>query len=244
MKFSSRPQNIVILTGAGISAESGIKTFRDQNGLWENHSIMEVASPRGFYENPDLVLNFYNLRRQQLLSDEVTPNLAHKSLVDLESKFNGKIHIVTQNVDNLHEQAGSQNVYHMHGELLKVRCEKTSQVYETKSDVIKDTKCECCQEGGNLRPDIVWFGEMPFHMNEIENLLLNCDLFICIGTSGQVYPAAAFIDLAKEGVSCTTIEVNTEETQISAKFDNVLLGKASDQVPMLVSDILEIKLNS
>jgi NAD-dependent deacetylase len=242
MKLSTRPQNIVILTGAGISAESGIKTFRDQNGLWENHNIMEVASPRGFYENPELVMRFYNARRKQLLSEEVIANPAHLALGELEAKFSGRVNIVTQNIDDLHERAKSNNIFHMHGELLKIRCEHCSTVYSINEDVNPDSSCQSCGTKGTLRPDIVWFGEMPFHMDHIEELLLECDLFICIGTSGQVYPAASFIDFAKEGKECVAIEINKEETQITPKFDYFLQGNASDQVPMLVHEILHQKL--
>ena len=166
-------KNVVVLTGAGISAESGIKTFRDSNGLWENHAIEDVASPEGFARNPALVLDFYNQRRRQLFSDEVAPNLAHEALVRLEEKF--PITIVTQNVDNLHERAGSSNIIHMHGELAKMKCSRTGTKYAVEGDLVGKDRCQCCDQEGTLRPDIVWFGEMPYYMDRILELLDTCD---------------------------------------------------------------------
>ncbi|MDD0853422.1 NAD-dependent protein deacylase [Halobacteriovorax sp. GB3] len=229
--------NIVILTGAGISAESGIKTFRDQNGLWENHDILDVATPQGFERDPELVHRFYNLRRAQLLSDEVKPNQAHFALARLEKEFNGQVVIVTQNVDNLHEKAGSKNVLHMHGELLKMRCSKSKQSFSISKDITSARACPCCLEEGNLRPHIVWFGERPFHMNEIQQALSTCDLFLSIGTSGQVYPAAMFVDLAKESLA-HTVEFNTNSTDVSDKFDEHRLGKAGVEVEKFVDELL------
>ncbi len=239
MKLNSRPRHIVVLTGAGISAESGIKTFRDANGLWEDHDIMEVASPSGFDRNPDLVHRFYNQRRAQLLSDEVKPNLAHQALAKLENKFSGKVTIVTQNVDNLHEEGGSKNVIHMHGELIKMRCKETTKVLSIKGEISTSDKCPCCFIQGNLRPHIVWFGEHPQHMYEIENELNACDLFISIGTSGQVYPAAMFVTIAKNS-GAYTVEVNLEETNISDNFDEHLVGRATQKVSELVDHILSL----
>lgn len=233
-------KNIVILTGAGISAESGIRTFRDQNGLWEDHDIMEVASPGGFERNPSLVYKFYNLRRKQLLSDEVSPNPAHYSLAKLEEEFKGKVNIITQNVDDLHERSGSKNVIHMHGELLQMKCIRSKEVFSIKTNFDGHTNCPCCLQTGNLRPNIVWFGERPKHMHEIESLLRNCDLFISIGTSGQVYPAAMFVNLAKGNSNCVTIEVNKEETHVSHNFDYLLSGNASKELPPLVNQILSL----
>lgn len=231
-------QNIVILTGAGISAESGIKTFRDQNGLWEEHDIMEVASPQGFERDPDIVYRFYNQRRRQLLSDEVSPNSAHIALKELERKFKGKVNIITQNVDDLHERCGSKNVIHMHGELLKMRCVKSKKVFLIKNDFNIKTTCPCCLENANLRPHIVWFGEMPFLMGKIEQLLNECDLFISVGTSGNVYPAASFVNIATSSSKCLAIEVNKDGTEVSHNFDIHMTGQASVEIPKLVQSIL------
>lgn len=236
-------KNIVILTGAGISAESGISTFRDENGLWENHDVMEVASPEGFKRDPDLVYRFYNERRAQLISDEVQPNSAHLALAELEKNFSGNLTIVTQNVDDLHERGGSENVIHMHGELLKVRCQRSLKIFDEKEAINTSTLCECCKSKGNLRPHIVWFGEIPLYMDKIENLLKSSDLFITIGTSGQVYPASMFVQIAKLETACRTIEVNLETTEISWNFDKKIQGKAGDIIPKLVAQILNNKLD-
>ncbi len=234
-----KPKNIVILTGAGISAESGISTFRDKNGLWENHDVMDVASPSGFDRNPELVHKFYNQRRNQLNSENVIPNAAHKALAKLEEEFEGEVTIITQNVDNLHERAGSNNVIHMHGELMKMRCVESGKILLWKSDLSVDTKCPCCFKKGNLRPHIVWFGEFPLFMDKIEKKLNDCDLFISIGTSGQVYPAAMFVNMVKAN-NQLAIEANIEETNISESFDFHLTGKASEVITKLVSDILAL----
>ncbi|MCO4795124.1 MAG: NAD-dependent deacylase [Bacteriovoracaceae bacterium] len=237
--MASHYKNIVILTGAGISAESGISTFRDSNGLWENHDVMEVASPQGFSANPSLVYRFYNERKKQLQSIEVKPNLAHEALVELQSKLPGNVTIVTQNVDDLHERSGSRDVIHMHGELLKSRCLKTEQIFKTLGDIDELSICECCQTPGNLRPHIVWFGEIPMFMNQIESLLHEADLFLSIGTSGQVYPASMFVQIAKLGNECKTVEVNVEETAVSWNFDEKVQGPAGETVPVIVENILK-----
>ena len=239
MIISKNVKNIVVLTGAGISAESGIQTFRDQNGLWENHDIMEVASPQGFERNCQLVYEFYNQRRKQLLSDEVAPNDAHLALKKFEDQFQGNFNIITQNVDDLHERCGSKNVIHMHGELLKMRCVKTKEVFTTKSSFDETTTCPCCLESGNLRPHIVWFGEIPFLIGKIERLLNECDLFIAIGTSGSVYPASMFVEIAKKNKNCITIEQNLDETQVSSNFDHLIHGPSSKEIPLLIDNILE-----
>ncbi|WP_127715855.1 NAD-dependent deacylase [Halobacteriovorax sp. HLS] len=239
MIISKNLKNIVVLTGAGISAESGIDTFRDQNGLWENHDIMDVASPQGFERNAQLVYEFYNQRRKQLLSDTVAPNAAHIALKKLEDNFDGEFSIITQNVDDLHERCGTKSVIHMHGELLKMRCVKTKEVFTTKSNFDEFTNCPCCLESGNLRPHIVWFGEIPFQLGKIEQLLSQCDLFISIGTSGSVYPAAMFVQLAKSNKNCLTIEQNLSETQVSENFDTLIHGSSSIEIPKLVEEILK-----
>lgn len=158
----SHYRSVVVLTGAGISAESGIRTFRASDGLWENHPVEEVATPEGYYRNPALVQSFYNGRRAQL--SEVTFNAAHKALSDFEKEFDGEFLLVTQNVDDLHGRAGSQNLIHMHGELYKARCQDTEQVFSWQDDISVETPCPCCQRPGNLRPHIVWFGEMPWKL--------------------------------------------------------------------------------
>lgn len=185
-------KRIVVLTGAGVSAESGISTFRDAGGLWEGHDVMEVASPQGWMNNPELVLDFYNKRRRQLL--EVQPNEAHQALVELEATYD--VHIVTQNVDDLHERAGSQQVVHLHGELLKVRSEKDHRlVYEWREDLKMGNTCE---KGHQLRPHVVWFGEMVPMMEVAAELTASADIILIVGTSMQVYPAAGLVGFASE----------------------------------------------
>ncbi len=232
------PSNsMVVLTGAGISAESGIKTFRDQNGLWEDHKIEDVASPSGFRRSPDLVHAFYNARRAQLQSSKVTPNAAHKALAELESRWKGEFLLVTQNVDNLHERAGSKNLLHMHGELLKVRCTKSDQVFSWTADIKKDTKCSCCNEPGTLRPHIVWFDEIPFALTRIYVALQKCDIFVAVGTSGNVYPAAGFVNFIPAWAS--TVEINLDESLISHSFREHIFGPASKMVPKFVEKIIK-----
>ena len=229
-------QKIVVLTGAGISAESGLKTFRDNNGLWENHRVEEVATPKAFYSNPKLVYKFYNQRREQLLSDEVKENRGHLALAELEKKFDGEFVLITQNVDDLHERAGSKNVLHMHGELMKMRCSNTEEVYSAPKYFDGESICDCCQSKGSLRPHIVWFGEIPFYMDEIQRHLYECDLFVSIGTSGLVYPAAQFVQIAKMGSKCETVEINLNNTEISSHFDKVYQGPAGKSVDEFIGD--------
>lgn len=232
-------KNIVILTGAGISAESGISTFRDQNGLWENHHIEDVATPEGFARNPDLVYKFYNQRRKQLNSEDVKPNNAHKALASLEDVFGEDFLIITQNVDNLHERAGNNNVWHMHGELNKIRCNHCNIVHDFYDDFDGTTICPSCQHKGMLRPHIVWFGEMPFYMPEIENKLTCCDLFVSIGTSGQVYPAAGFIQLVRQrNPKAHTLEINLEPSNQNSLFHEHRHGKAATLVPLWAKELM------
>lgn len=218
-------KSIVILTGAGVSAESGIRTFRDANGLWEEHRIEDVASPEGFRHDPRMVHRFYNARRKQLVED-AKPNAAHFALAEFEQIFAGDYTLVTQNIDNLHEQAGSDNLLHMHGELLKARCSSSGRVFDCRDDIQVESVCQCCGKAGALRPHIVWFGEMPFHMDAIEWALAGCDLFVAIGTSGNVYPAAGFVQAARV-VDATTVEFNLEPSANSQSFDHSLLGPAT-----------------
>lgn len=229
-------KSIVVLTGAGISQESGIKTFRDHNGLWENHRVEEVASIEGFQANPDLVQSFYNARRAQLMDAAVQPNSAHFALAQLEKEWKGNFLLVTQNVDDLHERAGSEKLIHMHGELLKVRCVDTQQVFPWRSEITRESTCPCCLKTRTLRPHIVWFGEIPLEMDRIYDALESCDIFISIGTSGQVYPAAGFV--AAVPPHCQSIEVNADSTPISNAFKRHLTGLAGSQVPKLAEELL------
>lgn len=229
-------KNIVILTGAGISAESGVATFRDNDGLWENHRVEEVATPEAYAANPDLVQDFYNKRRAQLKT--VEPNAAHEALAKLQAEFAGSVTIVTQNVDNLHERGGALSVMHMHGELTKVRCRACAEVFEWSGDCTQETSCPSCGRTATLRPHIVWFGEMPFYMDEIADKLRDCDLFISVGTSGNVYPAAGFVASVSSYGRAHTIEVNLEPSEGASMFAEHRHGKAGDLLPQLVDELL------
>ena len=231
----SRTRSIVVLTGAGISAESGIETFRAAEGLWANHRVDDVATPEGFARNPQLVYEFYNQRRRQLLTPEISPNAAHSALAKFEHEFDGEFLLVTQNVDNLHERAGSQNLIHMHGELLKMRCLNSKLVFDVSEDFDYDTHCRCCRSAGNLRPHVVWFGEMPLQMNRINSALENCDMFVAIGTSGNVYPASGFYQTAKIR-KASTVELNLERT--GSSFDRHVRGPATECVPQFFESLL------
>ncbi len=238
MKFPYR--NIVVLTGAGISAESGIQTFRAQDGLWENHRIEDVATPEGYERDPDLVQDFYNQRRHKLQDPNIQPNAAHIALGRLEEELHGSVTVVTQNIDNLHERGGSQNIIHMHGELLKARCTQSNQVIDQFGDLKEGDLCHCCQIPAQLRPHIVWFGEMPLRMGEIYHAIEQADLFISIGTSGVVYPAAGFVhDARMHGAH--TIEINLEPSAVESEFEEKRYGKASIEVPKLVEQLLNMQ---
>lgn len=230
-------QSIVILTGAGASAESGIRTFRAADGLWEDHRIEDVATPEGFEANPSLVQRFYNERRRQLQDAAIQPNACHHALARLEREFPGPVLLVTQNVDDLHERAGSKKLIHMHGELLKMRCQFSGKVYDIRGDIAVDAVCKCCRRSGALRPHIVWFGEMPFEMERIYQALAVCDLFVSIGTSGNVYPAAGFVQTANEA-GARTLEINLEPSAVQSRFDEGRYGLGSIKVPELVAEIL------
>lgn len=235
MKF----RNIVILTGAGISAESGLGTFRGAGGLWENHRVEDVATPKAFQRDPILVHRFYNARRQNL--GNVQPNAAHMALARLESEHPGSVTIVTQNVDDLHEQAGSRNLLHMHGELLKARCRACSGVFDWPGDMDDDTPCPDCAARPALRPHIVWFGEMPFHMEEIDAALCEADLFISIGTSGSVYPAAGYVAQISALGRAHSVELNLEPSEGQNLFAEQHYGPATEVVPSYVEEILKAK---
>ena len=227
-----KKSKITILTGAGISAESGIKTFRDANGLWENHKIEEVASPKAFSESPQTVWRFYKQRYFQL--SEVKPNPAHFALKRLEQTFGDNFTLITQNVDGLHKEAGSKNVLEMHGNLHHCFCSVCFNNFLMKNmDLTKEVPI-CPQCNGFLRPDIVWFGEMPYFMDKIENALTNCDYFIVIGTSGVVYPAAQFLAIARH-YGARTIGINKEKPANYHLFDEFFEAKAGELLPELVS---------
>ncbi len=231
-------KKIVILTGAGISAESGIKTFRDSGGLWENHPIEDVATPEGFTRNPDLVYTFYNERRKQ--ASGVNPNKAHKALADLEKTYGENLTLITQNVDDLHERGGHKNVYHMHGELNKARCTNCENITIWKKDLEPTSLCSHCAKIGFMRPHIVWFGEMPFYMDFIEEKLRQCDIFCAIGTSAHVYPAAGFVDMVTHyNPQAQTIEINLEASKQASHFKETLYGKATEYVPLWVKKYIK-----
>ncbi|WP_034914133.1 MULTISPECIES: Sir2 family NAD+-dependent deacetylase [Erwinia] len=229
---------VVVLTGAGISAESGIRTFRAADGLWEDHKVEEVATPEGFARDPAKVQAFYNARRRQLQQPEIQPNAAHLALAELESMLGDRFLLVTQNIDNLHERAGNRNVIHMHGELLKVRCANSGQILHWTEDVGPDDRCHCCQFPSALRPHVVWFGEMPLQMDEIYDALAQAEYFIAIGTSGHVYPAAGFVHEAKLH-GAHTVELNLEPSQVGSQFEDVKYGLASEIVPAFVQGLLQ-----
>ena len=225
--------NIVILTGAGVSAESGISTFRDHNGLWETHRFEELATPEAFRRDPVLVHRFYNARRAQLKS--VRPNAAHAALAELEQKWAGAFLLVTQNVDDLHERAGSERLVHMHGEIRKLRCASCGDVVRHEDDATPELNCRECGLKGGMRPDIVWFGEMPFGMAEIYAAVDRADIFVAIGTSGVVYPAAGLAAAARgNGRGCRTIEINPQPTGAAA-FAQVIAETAVSGVPKLLA---------
>jgi len=233
-------KNIVVLTGAGISAESGLQTFRASDGLWCDHHVEDVATPEAFLRNPALVQQFYNQRRAQLA--DVTPNPAHDALAQLAKNWPGQVTLITQNVDDLHDRAlrdlgVEATLIHMHGELLKMQCTQTSRIFDCPSDIAEEMRCGCCDDVGTLRPHIVWFGEMPLRMEECYESLRDCDLFLSIGTSGNVYPAAGFVFEAKR-CGARAVELNLEPTGQASLFDACIEGPASRTVPKLVGQLL------
>lgn len=226
-------KNIVVLTGAGISAESGLKTFRDSNGLWEGHDVMEVASPQGFQNNPALVLDFYNQRKRKLLS--VHPNKAHVALAELEKQYN--VHIITQNVDDLHERAGSSQVLHLHGELLKARSiASTENTFECKNDILLGDQCE---NGYQIRPHIVWFGEAVPLLEDAIVITQKADFLIIIGTSMQVYPAASLIDFAKSSTPIYFIDPKPAINTTTNSNLTIISENAVSGVPTLVASLID-----
>ncbi len=227
--------NIVVLTGAGLSAESGLGTFRDKGGLWSEFDLEEVATPEGFARNPARVHDFYNFRRRRL--GTARPNAAHHALARLEREHRGKVLTVTQNVDPLHEVAGTRQLVHMHGELARVLCGACFESVQWTGDLSTETVCATCGKAGAMRPDVVWFGEMPRGMDRIFEALLASDLFISIGTSGSVYPAAGFVAEAK-GTGAHTVELNLEPSEGASLFAEAHYGPATEIVPAFVDRLL------
>jgi NAD-dependent deacetylase len=236
-----------VLTGAGISRESGLATFRDKDGLWTKVRIEDVATPAAFRKNPELVYEFYNQRRRELTSGKIKPNRAHLALAKLEAALSSEkdtaknsgnqLFLVTQNIDNLHELAGSHQVCHMHGQLCAVKCNSCGSHSDWTDDLGSQDICPKCQAIGFLRPDVVWFHEVPYHLDEIQDKLSKCETFVSIGTSGTVYPAASFLNLAK-GQGAETIEINLEPSAAASNFDRTYYGPATKVVTAWVNDVL------
>jgi NAD-dependent deacetylase len=229
---------IFVLTGAGVSAESGLSTFRDQTGIWSQYDFREVATPEGFARDPAKVHGFYNARRANLLKAQ--PNGAHDALARLQAELSARgdeLYLCTQNVDDLHERAGSTGVVHMHGELLKVRCALCDTVRDWREDLSTSVACAACGRAGGMRPDVVWFGETPYFMDEIGEALAGADQFVAIGTSGSVWPAAGFAVEARRA-GAETCEINLEPSEIARGFHQGIYGPASQAVPAWVEELL------
>jgi NAD-dependent deacetylase len=230
-----RYRSLVVLTGAGISADSGVATFRGPDGLWEGHRVEDVATPEAFARDPTLVHAFYDARRTKL--GTVEPNPGHRALARLDAEWPGDLLIVTQNVDDLHERAGAKRLLHMHGELKKGWCLACDGRFPWTGPMGEGATCPSCSQTGNVRPDIVWFGEMPYDMERIDAALMTADLFVSIGTSGAVYPAAGFVQTARyRGAHC--LEINLEPSQGSIFFHESRIGRAAELVPAWVEQVL------
>ena len=228
-------KNIVILTGAGISAESGLATFRASNGLWNNHKVDDVATIEGFVRNPDYVHDFYNELKKEL--QKAKPNDAHLAITKLQQNYPANIYVVTQNVDTLHEKAKNDNVYHIHGVINQAVCQNCGHILETFSDVTTETVCSNCNVAGMMKPNIVFFGENLLFMDEVDCFLRKCDLFVSVGTSGVVFPAASFVQTAKY-YGASTIEFNLEATSNNLYFDKHVIGKAGVTLPAFVDNLI------
>jgi NAD-dependent deacetylase len=228
-------RNIVILTGAGVSAESGLATFRGPDGLWEGHRVEDVCTPEAYRRDPALVHAFYDARRAKLAAAE--PNPAHKALARLDAQWPGELLLITQNVDDLHERAGSTRLLHMHGELTSGWCLACDRRFRWTGPMGESAACPLCQAEGRVRPDIVWFGEMPYEMERIDEALRRCDLFASIGTSGAVYPAAGFVQTARY-CGAKTLEMNLEPSLGSYMFGESRIGRAAEIVPIWVEEVL------
>ncbi|MFO1112360.1 MAG: Sir2 family NAD+-dependent deacetylase [Rhodospirillales bacterium] len=234
--------SIVVLTGAGISKESGLDTFRCEGGIWSKVSLEDVATPSGFARNPALVHAFYNARREKLGDPSILPNAAHAALARLEQEWPGEVMVVTQNIDDLHERAGSRNLLHMHGELTKVRCERCAAVIDWRAELGLEHACPGCGAVGRLRPHVVWFGEMPIGMDRIFEALDRCALFMSVGTSGQVYPAAGFVSHVRTYTRAHTVELNLEPSTGATLFEETVYGPATEVVPVYVDALLHGRL--
>ncbi len=230
-------ERIVILTGAGISKESGLDTFRCAGGLWSKVRIEDVATPEAYARDPARVLGFYDARRRGLLEQGVEPNAAHRALVELERRWPAEVLVVTQNIDDLHDRAGQGNLIHMHGELLKARCTSCGAVSPWLTDMPREAACPACAARGTLRPHVVWFGEMPLEMDRIYAALAGCGLFVSIGTSGQVYPAAGFVREARSA-GARTLELNLDPSDGAPLFEDAVYGPATETVPAFVAGLL------
>lgn len=230
-------QRIVVLTGAGLSAESGLSTFRDADGIWARYDYRDVATPEGFARNPELVYEFYNRRRRDGMKAQ--PNAAHIALAKLEREYPGEVLIVTQNVDTLHEAAGSRNLIHMHGQMALSLCAACDARSPWVEDLSPDLACPSCSTTGSMRPDVVWFGEIPYELERISAALSGCDLFLSIGTSGNVYPAAGFVAAAREA-GAHTVELNLEPSEGASLFAERIEGPASRVVPAYVDRLLAV----
>jgi NAD-dependent deacetylase len=228
-----------VLTGAGISAESGIQTFSRRDGLWHGYRVRDIASPKAFERDPGLVQRFYNERRRQLRDPAIRPNAAHVALASLERQFPGEYLLITQNIDDLHERAGSSRIIHMHGDILKARCVGSGKVSVVDDDLHEGSLCNCCAEQHPVRPHVVWSGEKPLHMNAIYRALGNCDLFVAIGTSGQVYPAAGFAELAAAN-GAHTVELNMQPSAVASHFAEKRYGTATELVGDFVARMLAV----
>lgn len=229
-------QNIVILTGAGISAESGLATFRSANGLWNNHKVEDVATIEAFERNPAYVHEFYNELKKELV--KAKPNAAHLAITRLQNEYPAQISVITQNVDTLHEKAGNKNVYHIHGQINQAVCLNCGHILETFGDVDTETTCPHCSIAGMMKPNIVFFGENLLCMDKVDRLLANCDLFLSIGTSGVVFPAASFVQIAKYN-NARTLEFNLEPTSNNYYFDKHIYGQAGTTLPAFVDELLK-----
>ncbi|MEZ5924992.1 MAG: NAD-dependent deacylase [Hyphomicrobiaceae bacterium] len=226
---------IVILTGSGISAESGLSTFRDKDGLWSRIDYREVATPEGYARDPERVLAFYNMRRETHAG--VAPNAAHLALARLESEHSAAVTVITQNVDELHERAGTRRLIHMHGEVYKALCAACGSRHAWREAMSLESVCPSCRSIGRIRPDVVWFGETPYELDRIGALVADADLFVSIGTSGTVYPAAGLVALARRS-GAHTVELNLEPSEGVSLFHEAIHGKATEIVPNFVSRLL------
>ena len=240
MKIPRRPAHcpIVVLTGAGVSKESGLDTFRDKDGIWAQVALEDVATPEAFQRDPDRVHAFYNHRRRGLLDPAIQPNDAHRALARLERDWPAPVLIVTQNIDDLHERGGSEAILHMHGELLKARCAACAETRPQRDDLSVSSTCTACGHSEQMRPDVVWFGEIPLGMDQINAAMTAAGVFIAIGTSGTVYPAAGFVGLARQLGGVHTVELNLEPTDGSRLFHESRHGPATAIVPAFVEELL------